>query len=94
MSLYGNSKFDDIRLQIFDMLNVTEVTFNKDDVEMVAAYDRAASKVNPWIKCAVVSTDQVKLKLAKVYRDGTIDSPWEAKDFRTLSEALEWGNHA
>jgi len=91
MSIYGNPNFDDIRLRIFDMLNVTEISFNRDDVIIVAAYDRAATKVNPRVKCALVSADQVFYKLSDVYQNENVDSPWESKAFHTLSEALEWG---
>jgi hypothetical protein len=93
MSMYGNSSFDDVRLQVFDMLDVAKVTFTQDDVKLVAACDRAASKINPGVKCALVSTDQVALELSKIYQDEVLDSPWEGKSFSILSEALEWGCH-
>ena len=93
MSMYGNSSFDDIRLQVFDMLDVAKVTFTQDDVQLVAACDRAASKINPRVKCALVSTDQVALELSKIYQNEVLDSPWEGKSFHILSEALEWGFH-
>lgn len=93
MSMYGNSNFDDIRLQIFDMSDVAKITFTQDNVKLVAACDRAASKINPRVKCALVSTDQVVLELSKIYQDEVLDSPWEAKSFNILSEALEWGCH-
>lgn len=91
LSMYGDPRFDDIRFQLFDMLKVTHVSFERDDVKLVAAYDRAAAKVNPNVKCALVSTDHVALKLSEVYRHENIGSPWEAKAFRSREEACEWG---
>jgi hypothetical protein len=93
MSMYGNSNFDDIRLQVFDMLDATKTSFNQDDVKLVAACDRAASKINPRVRCALVSTDQVALELSRIYQNEVLASPWEGKSFRRLSEALEWGCH-
>lgn len=93
MSMYGNSSFDDIRLQVFDMLDVAKITFTQDDVKLVAACDRAASKINPRVKCALVSIDQVALELSKIYQNAVLDSSWEGKAFHKLSEALEWGCH-
>ena len=75
------------------MLDVAKVTFTQDDVKLVAACDRAASKINPRVKCAMVSTDQVALELSKIYQNEVLDSPWEGKAFHKLSEALEWGCH-
>ena len=91
MSMYGNSNFDDITLQVFDLLDVEKITFTQDDVKIVAACDRAAAKINPRIKCAMVTTDQAVLELSKIYQDQIIESPWQGKSFQTLKEALEWG---
>ena len=79
MALYGNSNFDDLTLQVFDMLDVERITFTQDDVKVVAACDRAAAKVNPRIKCAMVSTDQAVLGLSKIYQNQIFGSPWEGK---------------
>ncbi len=91
MAMYGNASFDEIRLQIFDMLDVTEITFTRDDVIEVAAYDRVAAKINSRIKCAMVSTDKLALELSEIYQNEIHASPWEGKAFRSLSEALAWG---
>ena len=92
MAMYGNPSFDDLRVQVFDMLDVTRITFTLDDVKEVAAYDRVAAKINPRIKCALVSTDKLALELSEVYQDENIASPWEGKSFRSLSEAIAWGD--
>jgi hypothetical protein len=90
MAMYGNSAFDSVRMQIFDMLEATEITFTLKDVKKVAAFDRAAAKINPRMKCALVSTDQTAQELSKIYQDEIQESPWEGKAFHTLKEALEW----
>ena len=90
MSMYGSASFDDIRIQIFDMQDVTKINFTADDVKKVAAFDRAAAKINPRIKCALVSTDQIAVELSKLYQEEIHNSPWEGKNFLTLSEAFEW----
>ena len=91
MSMYGKSDFDDIKLQVIDMTGAAKVTFTLDDVKEVSAYDRVAAKVNPRIKCALVSTDQMALELSKIYQNEILHSPWEGKSFSTLNEALAWG---
>ena len=36
MTMYGNPNFDNIRLQVIDMLDATKITFSPDDVKEVA----------------------------------------------------------
>lgn len=92
MSMYGSVRFDDIRIQIFDMLDVSKINFTSEDVKKVAALDRAAAKNNTRLKCALVSTDEVALGQSKIYQNEISDSPWEGKSFRTISEAREWAS--
>jgi hypothetical protein len=89
--MYGNPSFDDLKLQVYDMSDVTNISFTLDHIKEVAAYDRAAAKINPRIKRAIVATDQVALKLSEFDYDESITSLWEKKSFQTLSEALAWG---
>lgn len=90
MEMYGDTNFDNVSMQIFDMLAATKITFTAKDVKKVAAFDRAAAKINPRMKCALVSTDQTAHELSKIYQEHINDSPWEGKSFHTVEEALEW----
>ena len=90
LAMYGNPNFDVVHMQIFDMLEVTQVAFTADDVKKVAAFDRAAAKMNPRMKCALVSTDQIAQNLSKIYQNEILSSSWEGKSFQTLKEAREW----
>ena len=90
MALYDNPIFDDIRFQVFDMLCVTKFSFMPNDVKKVAAFDRAAGKIWPRMKCALVSTNQITLELSKSYQNEMRNSPWETKSFQVIDEALEW----
>ncbi len=47
MTMYGSASFDDIRTQIFDMLDVAKINFGPDDVKIIAACDRVAARINP-----------------------------------------------
>lgn len=93
MALYSNSEFDRVRFQIFDMLEATTFNYTPDDVIKVAAFDRAAAKIWPRMKCALVSTNRIAHELSKIYQDEIQSSSWVGKSFRTLDEALEWVSH-
>ena len=90
MSLYGQPAFDDLRLQVFDMLAAAEIRFSIRDVKEVAACDRAAAKINPLIRCALVARDEVALSLSEIYQKESCPSPWESRSFTSLEEAIEW----
>ena len=92
MAMYGNPNFDVVHMQIFDMLEVTQIAFTADDVMKVSAFDRAAAKMNPRMKCALVSADQVAQRLSKIYQNEIRSSSWEGKSFQTLKEAREWAS--
>ena len=94
MAMYGDPHFDVVHMQIFDMLEVTQIAFTVDAVMKVAAFDRAAAKMNPRMKCALVSTDHVAQKLSKIYQNEIRSSPWEGKAFQTLKEAREWASQS
>ena len=94
MSMYGNPNFDNTKFQVFDMLNATKFTFTRNDVIKVAAFDRAAAKIWPRMKCALVSTNQIALELSNVYQNEIHNSPWEGKSFQTIDDALEWFSQA
>lgn len=90
MAMYGNQRFDELHVQIIDMLEVTQFECTVDDVKKVAALDSAAGRINPNMKCALVSSEQVAHQLSKIYQKGISNSPWEGKSFQTLESARQW----
>lgn len=92
LELYGNIYFDDIRWQIFDLLDVTKLNVTTDEVMIVAACDRVASMINPHVKCALVSKDETAAVLSKTYQQKIFNSPWEGKSFQGVNEARAWAS--
>jgi hypothetical protein len=90
MAIYGDPRFDNIRYQIFDMVDVTEFKIDVIDVRIVASCDHAAAKTNPRVKCALVATDKIALALSRVYQDEISESPWEGRSFTNIKNAREW----
>jgi hypothetical protein len=88
--IYGDERFDKIKYQIFDMLDVTELAIKTIDVHIAAACDSAAAITNPNIKCALVATDEKAHALSEVYQRGILTSPWKGRSFTTIMEAYAW----
>ena len=86
----GHVRFDFIRYVINDFLDVTEQDIAPQDIEIIAAIDRAASRSNPDIRIAVIATEQAILDMATFYSELSYDSPYQTRMFSTLSEVREW----
>lgn len=88
--IYGNKRFDEIRYQLFDMMRVTEIAIEDEDVLIVAACDKAAALTNPTVKCALVTNNEIILSLSILYQKGIEKSPWKGLSFHNVSKAREW----
>jgi len=88
--IYGDHRFDGMRFQLFDMLSVTKLDVEVNDVRKVAACDTGAAFTNPNVKCALVTTDENAHVLSNLYQQGIEKSPWEGQSFHRISEAREW----
>jgi hypothetical protein len=89
--LYGDARFDDTRGQIRNFLDFKSQGFSVQDVQKIAAYDRAAAKSNPRMKIALVACGQQEVSaLASLYDAELHDTPWEVNIFRCFHEALAW----
>lgn len=88
--IYGDARLDNIYYQLLDMLDVTELTIKKIDALKAAASDRVAARINPHVKCALVSTDEHAHILSKVYQSHVSKSSWEGSSFTSIKKAREW----
>jgi predicted RNA-binding protein len=88
--IYGNSKFDKMKYQIFDYSRVTEVELSEADVKMISILDKSSTIWNNHVRVAII-TDNVKiLGLAEIYRAILIDTKWLVEIFTNFDEALAW----
>ncbi len=89
-SLYGDERFDDTRGQVRNYQNASG-DFSLEDIQKIAAFDRAAAKTNPNMKIAVVTTDDEEhTAFASLYDAELYDTPWEVSIFTCPDEALAW----
>lgn len=95
LEVYGDSRFDDIRYQILDLLDVASVEVGDPNlavrtIRRVAELDKAAAKTNPSIKVATVAHIEVLATLANLYESEIADSPWESEVFTSMDDAKKW----
>ena len=88
--IYGDERFDNIKYQIFDMLDVAKLSIEAIDARIAAACDCSAAVTNPNVKCALVATDEKAHTLSRAYQIGVLTSPWEGRSFTTIKDAYDW----
>ncbi len=88
--IYGNKRFDEIRYQLFDMMGVTEIAIEEEEVLIVVACDKAAALTNPAVKCALVAHNEIIHAFSSLYQKGIEKSPWTGRSFYDVSKAREW----
>ena len=86
----ADPRYDDVRYQVIDLLDVTELNVKVHEVTQIASFDKASQLSNPRIKIAFVSTDETTQSLASLYSAESLNSPWETQIFDTFEDALEW----
>jgi len=86
----GDSRCDDVRYQIIDLLDVTDLNVKAREVTEIAHYDKAAALSNPRMKIAIVSKDETIQSLASLYLAESMESQWKSSIFNTIEDALEW----
>lgn len=93
--LYGHESFDSTHAQIRNFKDVGLHVPTVEEVQTIAAFDRAAALSNPLMKVAVVTPDITEHKmLAELYSVELHESPWDVKIFDCLEQAKRWINPA
>lgn len=84
--------FDRLRWVINDFLAATSVTVTVDELDEIAAIDRAAAQSNPYIRIAVVATQPSIIEAARHYAESPMNR-YPTRIFPTLPEAHAWLAH-
>mgnify|MGYP000629447507 CR=1 FL=1 len=90
--IYGNSKFDDLRYIIINLMKVDNIKISQNQILMITSVDKGASRWNNQIKLSFVikeSETAIKLRVTD-YLDNMKDSIWNIKMFNSLKHSLEW----
>jgi hypothetical protein len=86
----GDARFESVRYVINDFLDVTEQDISPEDIKIIAAIDNAAALTNPDIRVAVVATMEAIQKMAALYIELSIETPYLCEMFTSLSEGRGW----
>jgi hypothetical protein len=90
--LYGDSRYEKMEFQIFDMTDVENFNISKQDMQVIGVMDKNSSLWNKKMKVALVAKNESIVKLIEVYIEVMKATEWHIKIFPELDEALKWCN--
>ncbi len=90
MDIYGDPRFDKLRYQIVDMLEVEVFDVATESMEEITIMDIGASQTNSNLIVAVVATQAQGKHLVEIYETVSDAPPWETELFETVEEARGW----
>jgi hypothetical protein len=85
----GDARTDDLHYVINDFLSVEGYSITTDQVEYLAVFNRGASKSNPHLRIAYVTTDP---KIIAAIKMANALSSFTLKTFPTVADARAWCN--
>jgi hypothetical protein len=85
----SDTRFDDLLYVINDFRDIEELDLADTDIQEIAAIDNAASRTNPRIKIAVVTTHAEIIALTNQYASSPLNA-YPIRIFPTLAEARSW----
>ncbi len=91
--IQGDARLEDLKYQIWDLLEADLSPISKIQVEVPAAIDLAASKSVLKMKVAFIAQESHSVEVCQHYIKESKDlgSPWEFGLFNCMGNAMEWG---
>lgn len=90
LDAYGDPRFEDLKYQIADFLEIELLEMEPIEVKKIAYLDNAAAKSNPRIRVAIVAQRESIEKYAALVEGYSGYSHWETEVFENLGEARAW----
>lgn len=89
IEVHSSPDFDRLRYVINDFLDCTSLSCSDEELEEIAAIDKAASLSNSKIRIAVVASNPEIWTMARNYADSPLNV-YPTSSFRTIAEARAW----
>lgn len=89
---YEDPRSDQSKYQITDFSGITAELANNVDIEKIAAFDAGCSVSIPFLKVALVTSDQHVKSLCQKYIDFSrlLNSDWKFKICEDMQSARNW----
>ncbi len=88
--IYSTENLKRQKYQIIDRTECTEYIVSNEEVKEIAAIDTLASKTNPEIIIAVISSTDLQFGISRVWQAYVEESNFLTQVFRDKVEAKKW----
>jgi hypothetical protein len=90
--VYANPQFPNIRYEIFDVSGVTQFEVSSKAVSQVGAMDQEASRRNPNVRVAIITSEPFAIGLSRLYSRShkAMGGTWRTEMFDTEEAARNW----
>jgi hypothetical protein len=85
-------KIRKILYQVVDFTGVEKLLVSNADIDIIVSQDKKAFEINPSMRIAVVSEQDLIFGLARMWEGKAYSPSFETKVFRKLEDAQEWIN--
>jgi hypothetical protein len=91
-AIIGDSRFDDMRYQIFDHRDIERYTVNDKELEMIGVFDKNSEGWNKKVRVALVISDPEVVRSVQRYVAEMSNSSWKVMIFNDFLDAEHWCN--
>ena len=88
--IIGHGKFEEIKFQIWDFLEVDHYDIDAKRGEVIGALDKAASIWNKKTKIAILTENEAMIDYTYQYIEEIASTAWECRIFSRIKEAEKW----
>jgi len=86
----SNAKFEQIKYQIFDFLQIDDFNITSYDMTIIGTMDKSQSEFKSEMKVAVLTQDRYVRDLTNEYNQLMAGSHWITQIFPDLESAKNW----
>jgi hypothetical protein len=88
--IYNEENLKNQKYQIIDRSHCKEYNVSSKDVQQIAEIDKAASKSNPNIIIALISSTEIQFGMSRMWQTYVEESHFLTNVFRDRKSACEW----
>jgi hypothetical protein len=88
--IYSNENFTIQKYQIIDRTNCSRYEVSNEEMKIIVEQDIAATKINPNIIVALISSSDLQYGMSRVYHALVGDNGFLTEVFRDRKTAEEW----
>ncbi len=92
LKLYGDYRFDTAHYRIYDFLDVTDISIDYPDINVIYFLDKTATTWKSKLKVGVISANSSIITFTEKWKDLLKDTGWICEYFINKIDATRWAS--